>query len=164
LEVVLITVALQLRVGRGAACATCSRTVHADDFAPAIRSTDDPPFVVPRLGGQFRRKPRRQLAPLGRREDVRGIGNVAGTATRHLLHGEGQHIRSRSTHDGLKLGGQKLDVTVEPLQRTRHRHIQEIAVGQDPGHGDGEQNQRHHGHRQSRGQLHGAALPKSNTA
>src|SRR5262249_4729825 len=77
LELVVMAVVLQPRLGCGAACPTCSGTVDANDFAPAILSGDDAPFVVPRFGGQFRRKPRRQLAPLGRGENVRGIGNLA---------------------------------------------------------------------------------------
>jgi hypothetical protein len=87
-----------------------------------------------------------------------------GSSGHHFIHCEGQHVRPRTTNDGFKLAGKQPNVLVEALQRTRLRDPQEIAVGENAGHRGREQNQSDHGQRQTRGQLHGMASRRSNTA
>jgi len=152
-EIVPIAIALKLCVGYGADGAARSRTIHANDFAAAVGNADDAQVVVPRLRGKFRREPRRQPAPLGRRKDAGPVGDVAGTS--HLIDGQAQHIGPGTTDHRFEFGCEKLYVTAKALQRSRHGDAQEIAVGEHPSHCDRDQNERHHGDGQTRGKLHG---------
>ena len=154
LEIIPIAHGLKLRVGYRADGAARSRTVHANDFAPVVAGADEAQIVVPGLCGQFRREPRCEPTLFSRRKYAGAIGDVARTCTHHLVDGKAQHVGPGTTDYRFEFGCKKLYVTAEALQRSRHGDAQEIAVGQRAGHGDRDQNQRHHGDGQTRGKLH----------
>ena len=56
-EIISIAIALKLCVGYRADGAAHSRTIHANDFAPAVGNADDAQVVVPGLCGKFCREP-----------------------------------------------------------------------------------------------------------
>ena len=149
LEVRIVALALQFRVGHDSNRTVRARAVDTEEFASPVFDPDEAELRISRLGAEIGDDAREQtLAPDLFGEVVDRIDPAVETGEHHSVHRrmirECRDIGTRAGHVRLQVRGEQPRMRLDAVEHARQQRLFQVAIAQPSDRGDRGRNQQDH--------------------